>query len=182
MRGNETVVAMRILTVLGLIFLAASCGPSLDPAQSTLSPETQQWSGQVIRELNHYRSQQGLEPLQEHPGLQILCMEHSDWLRKKRGSSLLHGSNVSHSGSHYRARVARIQFGMEAWGENVAYISNTPEDLARHLIVMWKGSAPHNKAMLGNWTHAGVAISVDEDGAIFATMNFGRLSAAPSSN
>ena len=63
---------------------------------------------------------------------------------------------------------------MKAWGENVAYISHTPEDVATRLLVMWKASPSHNKNMLGDWTDAGNALVVDADGAIFATMNFGR--------
>ena len=167
-------MVLRILTAVSLAFLAAACSPYLGPAQYTMPVEAREWCGQVIQELNRYRTQKGLEPLQDHNGLHALSLNHSKWLLRKRGTSFMHGSNVSHSGGRYRARVARIEYGMEAWGENVAYISDTPKNVAKQLIIMWRASPSHHKAMIDNWTHVGVGICVDDDGAVFATMNFGR--------
>ena len=165
---------VRILTALSLALLATACAPAPEAGETRPAPNVRKACLDAIYQLNSYRVHQGLQPLHEHTGLHSLCLEHSMWLRQKRGTSMTHGSNVSHSGSQYRERVARIQHNMEAWGENVAYISNTPDNIGRHLIVMWIGSPPHHEAMLGDWTHVGVGITADEDGAIFAVMNFGR--------
>lgn len=167
-------MVMRSLPALILVLLLTNCTPQPGTQAVVPTSRTSEWSQEVHRQLNAYRREKGLGSLELHPGLQQLCLDHSEWLRRKRGSSFIHGSNVSHQGSSYRARVSRIQFDMEAWGENVGYISNTPEDVAHKLMVMWKASPPHHKAMLGNWTHAATGIRVDDDGAIFATMNFGR--------
>lgn len=172
-QSNRLMTAFRWFLLPALLAFTA-CSPGSSPQQPALSAEARQWSDELIHKLNAYRTQKGLKPLQHHRGLDELCLNHSDWLRRKRGSSFLHGSHVSHYGSGARARQSRIQYGMEAWGENVAYISNTPQDPAGKLMVMWKGSPSHHKAMVGDWTHVGAAISVDKDGAIFSTMNFGR--------
>lgn len=165
-------LVLRLLIPSGLLLLTSCTAPIGEHASMT--PELSEQSRQLHRELNDYRRSKGLAALQAHDGLQQLALDHSIWLRQKRGSSFAHGSNVSHSGSRARARIARIRFGMEAWGENVAYASNTPEQTAKKLITMWKASPAHNEAMLGNWTHAGNAITLAQDGAIFATINFGR--------
>ena len=165
---------MRIHTALALMLLAPACAPVSGTPKRITPLHINQWSLQVIEQLNGYRIQHGLNPLQEHAGLHGLCIEHSRWLKDKRGTSMIHGSNVSHSGSNYRARVARIRHEMEDWGENVAFISQPADDVAAKLIVMWKGSPGHAQAMLGNWTHVGIGISADQDNAIFAVMNFAR--------
>ena len=167
-------MVLRMLTVLGLAFLATACSPQPTPQSTSSSPTSQSWGREVHRQLNAYREEKGLPALAYHKGLEQLCLDHSEWLRRKRGTSFMHGSNVSHSGGRYRARVARIEYGMEAWGENVAYISDTPKNVAKQLIIMWRASPSHHKAMIDNWTHVGVGICVDDDGAVFATMNFGR--------
>ena len=171
------VMALRLTllpALLAPLLTSTACSSRSAPEGGSMPVASRQWSEQVHRKLNDYRRSRDLSPLEHHEGLRQLAADHSNWMRRKRGSFFLHGSNVSHSGSLVRARTSRILHGMEAWGENVAYISDTPEDVARHLIVMWKSSPPHHRAMLDNWTHAGTAISVDADGAIFATMNFGR--------
>ena len=165
---------LRLLLLLGLMPLFSGCIPQGLPEQRTMPPKVAGWSQEIHRQLNAFREEKGLPPLARHDGLEQLALDHCEWLVDKRGTSFIHGSNVSHSGQHYRSRVARIEHGMEAWGENVGYIGHTPDDPARRLILLWQNSPSHRKAMLGNWTHAATGIRVDEDGAIFATMNFGR--------
>lgn len=164
---------LRLIILIALLIGPSACSPHPPPAHTDSAPEIRQWNRLVHQRLNDYRRDKGLAPLAYHDGLEQLCTDHSRWLRRERGSSFLIGSHVSHSGSGYRARYARIQFGMSEWDENVAYISQTPEDIAAHLILMWRASPPHQKVMLGDWTHSGVGISVDDDGAVFVTMNFG---------
>ncbi len=175
---------IRWFSLGALLALSGACSPptatpqasrhTAGAAQDPKSPQVHAWSRQLHHQLNDYRLDRGLPVLRYHAGLQKLCEDHCAWLRRKRGTSFSSGSNVSHSGSSYRARVARIQYGMRAWGENVAYVGNSPQDVATRLMVMWKASPTHNMAMLGNWSHAGNALVVDADGSIFATMNFGR--------
>ena len=166
--------ALRVLTAFGLMLLASACSPQPAEKPQAATTQTAQWSQETHSLLNDYRRKKGLPVLVYHQGLEQLCLDHSEWLRRKRGSSFHHGSNVSHSGSRARARHARIAYGMNACAENVAFISATPENVAERLIVMWKASPSHHKAMVGNWTHAATGMAVDDDGAIFATMLFGR--------
>ncbi len=168
---------LRVLTGMVLMFLASACAPPAAPQNVSASPHTQSWCQEVHRQLNDYRREKSLPALQYHRGLEQLSLNHSEWLRQNRGKGR---RNVSHKGSNNRARVAYSEYGMQAWGENVAYVSATPADVAGKLITMWKASPPHHKAMIGDWTHAGTGISVDEDGAIFATMNFGHKRVTPS--
>ena len=140
--------------------------------QATKFRPSVQFSANLTHHSDNYRQQKGLPPIDYHRGLEQLSLNHSEWLRQNRGKGR---RNVGHQGSRHRAKVAHTEFGMRAWGENVAYVSETPKDAATKLITIWKASPPHQKAMVGNWTHAGTGIRVDEDGAIFATMNFGRI-------
>lgn len=170
----------RLLLSLTGALLAGLAGCTPDPLAVVPMPAREtRWCAQLLDQLNDYRDQRGLPPLVPHEGLTQLSLSHCDWLLEKQGSSFLSGSHVSHSGSHWRNRAARARFGMQAWGENVAYTAHTPEHVAHHLLLMWQTSPPHHRLLLGDWSHAGMAMRIDQRDAIFATLTFGRLQDEP---
>jgi uncharacterized protein YkwD len=129
-------------------------------------------SNQVFIEVNRYRASQHLPDVKRHEGLDQLALAHSQFLVKQRGTSWVYGKNVNHVGSAWRASSAKKSYHMHRYGENVAAILSKPENLSGHLLLMWKTSYYHNQTMLGDWTHSGISLLIDEDGAIFATQVF----------
>jgi len=150
-----------------------SCSNSPWPAPSP-KPSTKaiELSDQVFIEINRYRTSQDLPALKRHEGLDQLALAHSQFLVKQRGTSWVHGKNVNHIGSAWRASGARERYQMHRYGENVAAILSSPKDTPGHLLLMWKTSYYHHQVMLGDWTHSGISMLIDKDGAIFATQVF----------
>ena len=169
----------RIPLFLALLLMMTACSQQSHLDNEPMPPRVAQWSGELHYRLNDFRAQHGKPPLQHHDGLEQLCLNHSGWLRDNRGTSMHHGRDVSHLGSEWRSLVARTEYGMAAYDENVAFTGRMPQNVARHMMVLWRASPPHREAMLGDWSHSANAMRVDEDGAIFVTMNFGRWAPEP---
>lgn len=167
----------RILSLLPGLMCCAMMAACSDPLTHppAMPARERSWSEQLLQQLNAYRGSRGLKELKPHPGLTRLSLSHCDWLREKQGSSFKLGTHVSHFGSHWRQQTARRQYQMEAWGENVAYTAHLPEDVAHHILLLWQTSPSHQPLLVGDWTHAGMALRVDKGQAIFATLTFGRL-------
>lgn len=129
-------------------------------------------TSRLHQEVNSYRRSQGETELQRHAGLDRLAQQHSEYLRKNRGSFSLNGKNVSHFGFESRTMIARQQFNMSSVSENVAASSKVPGSSSKRIIELWKGSKDHHKNMLDGWSKTGVGVVVDSDGMIFATQLF----------
>jgi len=168
--------ARLLLSLSGALLCGLSaCGTLPGSSPKPMPARESSWCTDLQQRLNQYRRDRGLSPVASHEGLTRLSLTHCDWLRKRRGTSFLDGHNVSHAGCDWRHQTAKRDYQMEAWGENVAYVSRTPEDVGHHLLLLWQTSPTHDRVLTGNWTHVGIALRVDRDGAIFATQTFGRL-------
>lgn len=169
---------MRIHQLLPLFLTATLVALNSCVQHTGLMPEPRPSAGardladQVFHKINRYRSRNRLPMLERHEGLDQLALAHTQRLVEKRGSSWVHGKNVNHIGAEWRAETAYARYGMQRFGENVAAILSGPDDTAEHLLLMWKTSYPHNRTMLGNWTHSGLSVLIDDDGAVFATQIF----------
>lgn len=153
----------------------ASCAPqskpSEVPASAPLHPDTS-LAGKVFQEVNSYRRSHGASALKRHAGLDHLAQEHSEYLRKYRGTFKIEGNNVSHIGFDGRALVARKQYRMLSLGENIAATKLTGKNTAPHIVRMWSISTLHDLNMLNDWTHTGIGVVVDSDGMVFSTQLF----------
>jgi uncharacterized protein YkwD len=156
----------------------ASCAnspePTRIPVSTTLRPDTS-ISSLVVRDVNAYRRSKGAQELQRHSGLDRLAQEHSEYLRKHRGTFVIHGKNVSHSGFEGRTLIARQRYQMISVSENVAAASKRDSAPSTVLVGLWKGSKDHHKNMIDKWTHTGVGVVVDSDGMVFATQLFSTM-------
>jgi uncharacterized protein YkwD len=132
-------------------------------------------SGRIFREVNAYRKSSGSANLERHLGLDQLAQEHCEYLRVNRGSFDLYGANVSHYGSEARAELAKHLYNAESSAENVACTTNRGKSTAAHLVNMWAASKNHDYAMRESWTHTGIGVVVDKDGAVFCTQIFASL-------
>lgn len=148
------------------------------PVSAALSPDNS-LSGQVLKEVNAYRRNIGVNELQRHPGLDRMAQEHCEYLRKNRGKFGLYGKNVSHIGFEGRALMARERYNMMNVSENVASAKNPGKNFAPVLVKLWSESKDHNYNMRSNWTHTGVGVVIDDDGTVFSTELFATMSSSP---
>lgn len=174
----KTYLRPRILAVACAGALASCASPPQAtklPVSSSFRPGNSSTEN-LFQDVNSYRRSQGAQELQRHPGLDRLAQEHSEYLRKKRGSFELSGRNVSHIGFEGRVLVARERYQMESMSENVAAARHPRGNMTTTLLDLWKGSKNHHKNMLDDWTHSGMGVVVDSDGMVFATQLFSTVS------
>lgn len=167
----------RILAAVCAGALASCANPPATtrmPVSASIRPDSSA-SNRLLQEVNSYRRSHGARELQRHPGLDRLAQEHSEYLRKHRGTFKLHGQNVSHIGFEGRALVARERYEMENVSENVAAANHPGSNMTSVLMSLWKGSKDHHKNMLDDWTQTGIGVVVDSDGMVFATEIFSNV-------
>ena len=164
----------KFISLVGMGALA-SCAPQPEtyrvPVSGSLHPDSS-LSEQVSQEVNTYRRNRGANMLQRHAGLDRLAQEHSEYLRKNRGSFTLNGKNVSHIGFDGRVLVARERYRMANLSENVAAAPNVGKSPGPTLVRMWADSKGHEYNMRASWTHTGIGVVVDDDGMVFCTQLF----------
>jgi uncharacterized protein YkwD len=137
-------------------------------------------AGNVFDGVNAYRETHGVSRLERHPGLDQLAQKHCEYLRDHRGTFTLYGKNVSHYGSESRSLHAQTHYGMANCAENIASTGLRGKGTAPHLVKMWSESQSHEQCMRDIWTHTGVGVVVDKDGAVFSTQMFGVVGASHS--
>ena len=107
----------------------------------------------VHDQLNAYRSSLGLEPLEADPFLGEIARGHSD--------DMLASGVLSHDGFDARADEM-IGDGALSAGENVAFNQGF-EDPATTAVDGWIDSPDHHANIVGDFTHGGVGVAVDDD-------------------
>ena len=133
----------------------------------------------LYQEVNAYRVGRGARVLPRHTGLDRLARDHSEYLRRHRGTFSLYGTNVSHMGFEGRARMASFSFNMVSTSENVAFTMSRPVEMqtVKALVQLWQHSPNHEYTMSQNvWTDTGIGAVIDWDGAVFVTQIFGAVS------
>lgn len=174
MKKNHCIKAVAALCMCVLASCASQPTRTTVPMSSaSAAPSKASLSGSLHAEVNSYRRSHGAKNLQRHPGLDRLAQEHSEYLRKNRGTFSLHGKNVSHYGFEGRALAARQRFQMDDISENVVSAKASGGNPASMLVKLWAGSRNHNHNMRQSWSHTGIGVVVDADGTIFATQLFG---------
>lgn len=122
---------------------------------------------QTLQLINEYRIQNGKEPLQTPPAIYAEAYQHS--------SNMAEGKvPFGHDG--FSARVERIRAELNAGlvAENVAY--NHGPDPAQTAFEQWRNSSGHNKNMLGDYTHCGLAVVKSGDDCCYFTHIFVKVS------
>jgi uncharacterized protein YkwD len=166
--------------LLGCLFPLLGTTSCVTPTKvkvSAYSPD-QVLASCVFDQVNGYRKMRGSGSLKGHPGLNKLAVQHSEYMRKNRGTFEIYGKNVTHMGSEGRAMAAMRIYNFISISENVAAApkANSDSRSAANLVTLWKNSPKHEAAMAAQqYTHTGVGIVTDSDGTIFATQLFGSL-------
>lgn len=122
----------------------------------------------TLQLINEYRIQNGRAPLQTHAVIYAEAYQHSTNMAEGKVP-------FGHDG--FSARVERIRAklnGVGAAAENVAYTYNL--DPAQTAFEQWRNSSGHNRNMLGDYTHCGLAVAKSEDGRYYFTHIFVKVS------
>lgn len=175
MKTQPTIRLLAVVCAGALASCASPPAPTRLPVSASNQPDSSV-SGRLFQDVNSCRRSVGAHDLQRHPGLDRLAQDHSEFLRRNRGTFKLSGKNVSHYGFEGRALLARERYQMENVSENVAAAMEPGGTKTSTLINLWKGSKGHHKNMLDDWTHTGMGVVVDSDGMVFATQLFATVS------
>ncbi len=164
------------LAVAPIWLATSSCAPkaSLSASDSRpipVSASDGEASNLLFDQVNSYRKSVGKPPLHRNPNLDKLARSHAEFMRRNRGKFKVYGTNVSHDGFEARTVIARQQYGMSTFHENVAA---APKGTS--LLKSWVDSHPHELAIRSTWSDSGIAVVKDSDGTMFATQVFGMKS------
>jgi uncharacterized protein YkwD len=118
---------------------------------------------QAHRQTNEYRKRRNLPPLAWSEVVYKECLDHS--------RDMTRSGSLSHDG--FQKRVANIRSQVAAAGaaENVAYNWNLP-DPATTAVQGWIESPGHHANLVGDYTHAAVAVARASNGAYYLTQMF----------
>lgn len=144
--------------------------PDITGADETLE-ET--YSNQVFNGINSERGSRSLPALIRDSGMDALAASHNAYLISiaNPGGAIV----TNHDNVQGRANVV-FSSGFTAYGENTAGIRGYGSGIVANTFVEgWIASPGHLGNIAGNFTHTGVAVTVDErDGTIFSTQIFAR--------
>ena len=136
------------------------------------SGKERQLADELFAEVNRYRVSIGRAPLKRHMGLDGLAQQHSEYMRRHRGTFNIAGKNISHFGFEGRASAAKSFMGMENVSENLIAGNRSGGLGARQMVEGWKSSEGHLRNMRDPWDFTGLGVVVDSDGHVFATQIF----------
>lgn len=120
-----------------------------------------------VSETNANRSKHGLPPLQIDPRLMEAAGIQS--FNMARLGKLSHELNVSGE-RDLTERVNKTGFPWAGIAENIAW-NYSPDQV----VTGWMNSSGHRRNILGNYTHIGVACSMNEEGEAYYTQVFGKI-------
>ena len=149
---------LRIIIFLFLLSLASL--PAL--AQT----EEKAIANEVLKLINTYRESKKLKPLVSELVVYEQALEHS--------KSMVRSDDMSHDGFEERVQQINKTVFATASAENVAF-NQGEENPAKTAFEQWRTSRGHNKNMLGNYTHTGLAVAKSNDGKYYFTQIFIRV-------
>lgn len=139
----------------------ASLDASEVPGESAFDPKAEP-SDALFLLMNAARKAQGLPHLRRNRKLDQVARAHSDAMKKT--GRISHDTGAGNPA--YRIELSGLT--PKATGENVAMAAN----VIRLHRVLWASPAHRENLLLRRWDETGVALSEDENGALFATQLF----------
>lgn len=140
--------------------------PDLPTEADPPSDAEAQVEQRVAELVDEARSEEGLDPLERHDGLDDVARRWSQHLSAE-GLDLAHNPTFSE----------QVPSGWSATGENVGWIDEggrlDPGQVAEQLHEGWMASPGHRENILrAGFTHVGVGVAHDPDRGYHATQNF----------
>jgi uncharacterized protein YkwD len=133
---------------------------SVDVSQVNAKYNYSQEENDLMKIINNYRKENGLNELATIDFISIKSEEHDNYM--------INTGTVSHDffKNRYDALVKGI--GAKDVSENIAYSYATPQAT----LNAWLGSASHKANLDGNFTHFGIAIRTNAEGKKYYTNIF----------
>lgn len=151
------------ILVFSILFVANSCSKeSLDSTNSIESVSSTTVEEALFDIINDHRLSIGQNALAFSAVAHAYASAHTDYM-------IAHGS-ISHDNFTARASGMAAEVNASEVSENVA----KDYDSALGAFENWMLSAPHRKAIEGNFTHTGVSVKKDAAGNFYFTQLFYR--------
>ena len=115
---------------------------------------------ELIELVNNYREGNGLNKLQ--------AIEHAAYLANEHNLYMIVNNVVAHTSFVERAENLKATENAIRVSENIAYGLRTNEGV----IKAWSQSEGHQKTLVGDFTHIGLAITSNEDNRTYVTAIF----------
>ena len=145
----------RALLPLAIVFTMVSC--SSDSSEDLTADnkvivtyDYNNTEAQLVTLINDYRVSQGLNALQVVNHISYKSQEHNEYM--------IDNNVVNHDYFEQRSNNIIQVLGAERVGENIAYNYPTPEAAMQ----AWENSPGHKANLLGDYTHFGISVTVDE--------------------
>ena len=175
------------LVTMVFTFLVGSCvGPSSDlkridiphgvavPSDSPLvASDPRVIEREIFEQINVFRSQKGLSPLQSDSILSEGARSHTAYMKRTavaKGNPLL----ISHDHFLKRTRAMQRAGASSSIAENVGVVKGVSKYyVARTLVQGWIDSPGHYKNIVGDYVKTGVGVVVGDGNVIYSTQLFG---------
>ncbi len=128
---------------------------------------------QIFNGINGERSQRSLSALTRDSQMDSLAASHNADMISRANP----GGDIETDHNNAQSRASTIApRGFKSYGENTAGIRGYSSSIVSSTFVDgWVASPGHFRNIIGNYTHTGVAVTVDSrDGTIYATQVFAK--------
>lgn len=161
---KQTLTRAQFFILKGCFLLALLASYGFSQAQRLSKREERFYQQEILKYINQYRSQRGLNALVLNDDLNTIAYSHSSGM--SRGSVAF-----GHDGFNDRMAKARsITGNLSGFAENVAYGMQSPKEVSQD----WYGSSGHRRNLLGNYLWTGIGVERDRDGYLYFTQVFER--------
>ncbi len=147
------------------LFPTPSTSPTTTPSPITAEtlPELER---RIFEQVNQYRLQRGLRPLQMDPRISAHARAHSQAMA---------GRQVPFGHTDFSQRIRRVNqiISSRRVSENVAYIFSH-NDPAKRAFDGWLRSPAHRRAIEDNFSVTGVGVALGDRGALYFTQIYVR--------
>ena len=158
--------------------LLSSC--AYQTAARSAIAEDSVFSSGIRREVERCRAEAGRPALARHEGLDRLALVHSEYLKRHRNELDLESQSGLHMGSYGRSLAARRIYDFSYVNEFVvvseAHAGDAKSPLSvdeSEVVKLTNDSSGDGMVVCGKeWTHLGVGVVTDNDGAVFTTQIF----------
>lgn len=162
---------MRLSTMLPFLALTAflsftSCSTEEFPENDANSinlldaPAPKDIEMDILRLINDYRTEQGLNTLNDHNVIKSVAYTHTDYM--------IEVDNVSHDNFYQRKISLEQNANATRVSENVAYGFSS----AQSVVNAWINSPAHRETLEGDFTDFDISAEQDEDGDWYYTNIF----------
>ncbi len=165
-----------------IVELPANPNEAINDTGNEVDPDTNsslegQYADQIYTQINQERVSRGLSTLSRDTAIgdstiDTQCSDHNIYMRENATP----GGILQINQDGVQSRIDNlVAAGYRSFAENsAAHRGVSSGAVASEFVKIWVNSSEHLKIITGNYTHTGVAVTVDSrDGTVYATQIFG---------